>query len=117
MSDKKKALSRRNFLKIAGATGITSVLKTDYLLAEKANRDVIQNEKVSTRPFGKTGEKVSILSLGGMFDIPTNQIILKHALKWGVTNWDTANSYGGGRSEIGIGQFFEKNPDERKQVF
>jgi predicted aldo/keto reductase-like oxidoreductase len=73
--------------------------------------------KVATRPFGKTGVKVSMLSLGGIFDITSNHLVLQKALDWGVTYWDTADCYAGGKSEIGIGQFFEKNPDARKKVF
>ena len=40
-----------------------------------------------------------------MFDIRTNHLLLKQALRWGVTYWDTAETYEGGNSEIGIGQF------------
>jgi hypothetical protein len=52
-----------------------------------------------------------------MFNIPNNQLMLKKALDWGVTYWDTADCYEGGNSELGIGQYFEKMPDARKQVF
>jgi hypothetical protein len=69
------------------------------------------------RTLGKTGAKVPMLALGTMWDTPTNQIVLKQALKLGVTYWDTADSYEGGRSEEGIGQFFKKNPEARGQVF
>lgn len=48
-------------------------------------------DTVPKRPFGKTGDKVSILGLGGMFDIPSNQLLLKQSIKWGVTYWDTAD--------------------------
>jgi len=73
--------------------------------------------QIPTRPFGKSGISVSTLSLGGMFDIPANQIILNLAVKFGVTYWDTAYRYGGGLSEEGIGMYFNKNPDIRKKVF
>jgi hypothetical protein len=72
--------------------------------------------KVPTRPFGKSGIDVSILSLGGMFDIGANLIMLKQALRWGVTYWDTADCYHSG-SEAGIGKFFARYPQERKKVF
>ncbi|WP_435548005.1 aldo/keto reductase [Desulfobacterium sp. N47] len=74
-------------------------------------------DTVPKRPFGKTGDKVSILGLGGMFDIPSNQLLLKQSIKWGVTYWDTADCYEGGKSEKGIGMFFEKYPEERKKIF
>jgi len=60
---------------------------------------------------------VAILSLGGMFDIPNNQLMLRQAVKWGVTYWDTANSYEGGNSELGIGKYFAKYPEDRKNIF
>jgi len=37
------------------------------------------------QPLGKTGAKVPILSLGTMFDTGTNQIVLRLAIKLGVT--------------------------------
>ena len=52
-----------------------------------------------------------------MFDIMDNQILLHKCLQWGVNYWDTANGYAGGRSEEGIGLFFSKNPEKRKDVF
>ena len=73
--------------------------------------------KVPTRPFGKTGVPVSMLALGGIFDIVSNQLVLQQALDWGVTYWDTAAGYNGGRSEGGIGMFLEKNPQARKDIF
>jgi predicted aldo/keto reductase-like oxidoreductase len=82
-----------------------------------ASTDVSGGQLVPTRPFGKTGAQVSILSLGGMFDIPSNQMMLKQALKWGVTYWDTADCYGRGKSEKGIGKFFSRYPEQRKKVF
>ena len=55
--------------------------------------------------------------MGGMFDIPNNQLMLRQAVKWGVTYWDTANSYEGGNSELGIGKYFAKYPEDRKSIF
>ena len=69
------------------------------------------------RKLGKTGVEVSILNLGGMFDTINNQLLLKQAMKWGVTYWDTAESYGNGLSEEGMGRFFARNPEARKEIF
>jgi len=105
--------SRRDFLKTTGAAGIgllTAAAVPPALYAQEPGR-------VPTRPFGKTGEQVAILSLGGMFDIPNNQLMLRQAVKWGVTYWDTANSYEGGNSEIGIGKYFARYPEDRKSIF
>ena len=69
------------------------------------------------RKLGKTGVEVSSLALGGMFDTINNQLLLKQAMKWGVTYWDTAESYGNGLSEEGYGRFFARNPEARKEIF
>lgn len=58
-----------------------------------------------------------MLALGGIFDITTNQLVLQRAMDFGVTYWDTANSYNNGNSEKGMGMYFEKNPAARKKVF
>jgi predicted aldo/keto reductase-like oxidoreductase len=120
MATKKNDYSRRDFLKTAGATGV-GALMSQHLIKTRALADTetkdSESKLVPTRPFGKTGRNVSILSLGGMFDIRTNQIILKLALKFGVTYWDTANAYGGGASEKGIGKYFSKNPQDRENIF
>jgi hypothetical protein len=74
--------------------------------------------EVPTRPFGKSGMDVSILSLGGMFDIARNHLMLKQALQWGVTYWDTADCYRYGiGSEKGFGKFFSRYPESRERVF
>ncbi len=109
--------SRRQFLKVTGAVGMGSLLNASSAIGKDANSSGSGKLVVPTRPFGKTGTNVSILSLGGMFDIPNNQLMLKQALKWGVTYWDTADCYGSGRSEKGIGMFFSKYPEARRKVF
>jgi uncharacterized protein len=120
MQKKDNGLSRRSFIKAAGAAGVGSVL------APLAGRNRAQaatplqaaeNAGVPTRPFGRSAIQVPILSLGGMFDIPSNQTLLKQAIRWGVTYWDTAHVYSGGRSEEGIGQFFKNYPADRDKIF
>ncbi|MCK4629055.1 MAG: aldo/keto reductase, partial [Sedimentisphaerales bacterium] len=46
-----------------------------------------------------------------------NKILLRKTLQWGMNCWDTAYSYNGGNSEIGIGKFLKKNPRVRKNLF
>lgn len=124
MSSDKKGMSRRQWLRNMGLTGLGALLLPaepsahgraaagDMSLA-KANVKVV----MPTRLFGKTGVRVSALALGGMFDIPSNQLMLKQALRWGITYWDTADCYLDGKSEEGIGKFFSSEPKERKNVF
>ena len=111
MSQLKSIFSRRLFLKIAGLAGAGALFRPAGVPAENSP------DTVPKRMFGRSGIQVSILSLGGMFDIPNNQLLLRQALRWGVTYWDTANSYGGGRSEKGIGKFFRRYPDTRQKIF
>ncbi len=116
-----KNVSRRDFMKAVGIAGVSSAVGAGRTLAQTAPPAAAAPggapEKVATRTFGKTGEKVSMLSLGGIFDIASNQLMLQRALDFGVTYWDTANSYNNGNSENGIGMFLEKNPDVRKKIF
>ena len=72
---------------------------------------------VPRRTFGRSGIKLSTLSMGGMYDILNNRLMLSKALEWGSDYWDTAESYGNGRSEEGIGRWFARKPETRKRVF
>ncbi len=118
MSSKDQNGSRRDFLKVMGLAGVGGMLAASGGLALAATEPPAPaSGAMPQRTLGKTGVKVSSLALGTMWDTPTNQIVLKQALKLGVTYWDTAESYEGGRSEEGIGQFFKKNPQARGQVF
>jgi uncharacterized protein len=119
---KEKHLSRRDFLLTAGMVGAGSLLGATAVFAQGVVESVgpgqdLKDSSVPLRPFGRTGVSVSSLSLGGIFEIPSNQLVLRQALKWGVTYWDTAYSYGGGKSELGIGQFLSKYPEARKKLF
>jgi len=120
MSKKEKKWSRREFLKTAGAAGVGSVLGSMGPLgkaAGKSHSETSEQLLVPTRPFGKTGVKVSILGLGTSWDMSSSQLLFRQAIKMGVTYWDTAESYSRGRSEKGIGEHFAKHPDDRKKVF
>jgi predicted aldo/keto reductase-like oxidoreductase len=90
-----------------------SLLAPAMPLAEAAD-EILQ---VPTRPFGKTGANVSILSLGSTVDIASNQLMLRQAVQWGVTYWDTAPSYQWGKSEKGFGKYFGKYPQDRQKIF
>ena len=104
--------SRRDFLKATGTAGLGAVMAPVNQIANATEAE----KTIPVRPFGKTGSKVSILSLGGMFDIASNQIMMKQAVRWGVTYWDTADCYQRG-SETGIGKYFNKYPEDRNTIF
>ena len=111
--------NRREFLKKAAAIGLGAAASSTALLRPRqaSAQIALPKEQMPRRPFGRSGIKVSTLSLGGMFDILNNRLMLAKALEWGIDYWDTAEGYGGGRSEEGIGRWFARNPDSRKQVF
>jgi predicted aldo/keto reductase-like oxidoreductase len=51
-----------------------------------------------------------------MFNIASSQLLMKQAMDWGVTYWDTADCYQRG-SERGIGKFFSRQPNAREKIF
>ena len=112
-------LTRREFMKTVGLAGlaVAGTGVTGALAAPEAPAAAVKAATVPKRKLGKTGVEVSSLCLGGMFDTINNQLLLKQALKWGVTYWDTAESYGNGLSEEGMGRFFARNPESRKEIF
>ena len=119
MNNNKCPISRRKFLKTAGALGAGSLLlPLDSLTAARAesNSKDSESEVVPTRPFGKTGVDVPILCLGHI-GYSTSNLLLKQALNMGVGFWDTAAIYFGGESERIIGRYIKKFPEDRKKVF
>jgi predicted aldo/keto reductase-like oxidoreductase len=112
-------LTRRDFVKTVGLAGlaVAGTGVTGALAAPEPPAAAAPAAATPKRRLGKTGVDVSILALGGMFDTINNQLLLKQALKWGVTYWDTAESYGNSLSEEGIGRFFGRNPEARKEIF
>ena len=117
---KENNVSRRDFVKTLGVVGAGSLVGVGQALAQSnapAAPAPVKPVKIPTRPFGRMKVPVAILGPGGDFDIEANQIILKQALDWGVTCWDTSGGSNAGRSERGIGMFLEKNPQARRDVF
>ena len=117
--DKSGELNRRDFFKKTAALGLgATVSGSSFWRPREASAQItIPKEPMPRRPFGRSSIMVSTLSLGGMFDILNNRLMLAKALDWGINYWDTAEGYGQGRSEEGIGRWFARNPDTRKQVF
>jgi len=108
-----KEPSRREFLKQAAA-GVCSfsILPISSLIAK--------DEGIPTRSLGKTGEKVSILGLGGnnMAGIrDDNEAIhfVRRAIDMGVTFMDNAWEYRNGRAEEILGKALRDG--YRKKVF
>ena len=113
MTQKHSSWTRRAFLKAACATGAASAIALKNFPALASG----ESAAVPTRPFGKTGIEVPVLGFGTSLHVAFGQLLLKQAVKWGVTYWDTANTYMGGNSEKAIGKYFSKFPEDRKKVF
>jgi predicted aldo/keto reductase-like oxidoreductase len=119
MTSEKKKMDRRTFLKATGMGSASIALSAGLpgkVLAAEAEKDS-PSKVMPTRILGKTGVPVSILALGGITDWTINQALLRVAFNMGVTYWDTAYGYGNGKSEIGIGQYLDKYPEDRKKIF
>ena len=128
MKEKRNEINRRNFLKTMSVAGLGSVFASSNVKAgaeganaadpkAKAEAQKPKFPHVPKRKLGKTGIKVPVLSLGTVFDLVENQVILKSALQWGVNYWDTATNYAGGNSELGIGKYLAQNPEMREKLF
>jgi uncharacterized protein len=121
MSEANKPVSRRGFLKFAGAAGIGSVIGSkafaDSNEPNARKEQMIQTPELPKRKLGKTGVELPCLALGVAFNALDNPIILRKAVELGVTTWDTSSFYENGNSELGIGKFIEKNPGVRQKLF
>lgn len=128
------SLTRRGFLRIAGMSGVAllgtreAMSQTPDPAAKPADAAPpaavsvpvaprLEPKPIPTRPLGRTGVNIPILSLGGMFDTRSAQLYLRQTLAWGVSAWDTADCYENGNSEEGYGRYFQRNPDDRAKVF
>ncbi len=124
MKERQNKINRRNFLKTVGTASLGSAFVSAESMAglSESNEGTKEKKKaklpqVPKRKLGKTGVKVSSLSLGGNYSLTDKQILLKRALEYGIDCWDTAPIYAGGDSELGMGEFLAKNADVRKKLF
>ena len=85
--NKDTGVTRRDFVKTVGLAGIAvaGAGVPNAIAAPEPPAAAAPAGTMSKRKLGKTGVEVSILNLGGMFDTINNQLLLKQAMKWGVT--------------------------------
>ena len=114
---KSSGMTRRGFIRTVGLSGAAAAsLGLPGGLDAQAPAGA-PSANMPLRKLGRTGAEVSILCLGGMFDTINNQLLLRQALNWGITYWDTAEGYGNGLSEEGFGRFFTRYPETRRSIF
>ena len=95
-------VSRREFVKMALATGATLAAGPQLWSAETKN-------EMPLRPLGRTGEKVSAIGLGG-YHIGTqwneglSTRIIRSAIDRGITFMDNCWDYNDGESEVRMGK-------------
>jgi aryl-alcohol dehydrogenase-like predicted oxidoreductase len=114
---KQEGVTRRGFIRTVGIGGVAATAMGIVGNASAQAPAAGQAAAMPKRKLGKTGAEVSILCLGGMFDTINNQLLLRQALNWGVTYWDSAEAYGNGLGEEGFGRFFTRYPETRKDIF
>jgi predicted aldo/keto reductase-like oxidoreductase len=123
VSEDKRAVNRRDFLKLGGA--VTAGLLAHEALPAGAHAAAVpynpRTEKaMPMRNLGKTGHRVGLFSLGGQAAVeqPNNEVkavaIVERALDLGVNYIDTAAQYGGPerRSQRYIGQVMKRRRNE-----
>lgn len=105
------SITRRRFLETTALSGVATA-------GMAANKQ--ETGKLPTRVLGKTGERVSILAMGGgsrFLSYATDDDAvqaLNHALDLGITYMDTAYGYGNGKSEERVGKVMKTR---RKGIF
>jgi len=67
---------------VGSVVGASQALAQSNAPATAAAPASVKPVKIPTRKFGRTGVPVSMLALGGIFDIESNQFVLKQALDW-----------------------------------
>lgn len=118
METKRTQLDRRTFMKTAATGGASLVLSSGIFGRSEAaeGNETVSPKKLPMRMLGKTGVSIPIIGLGGI-DWTINHALLRMAYQMGITLWDAASHYENGKCEIGIGQYFNKFPEDRKNVF
>ena len=111
--------TRRDFIVRSSMAGVGLSLMGRRALAEETGEtteSLVNDAGMPLVVLGKTGERVSILGLGGAGTVAKSPRLLPAAVQKGITFIDTAEGYDGGNSERTIGEYLEKTGN-RKQLF
>ncbi|MBK9390879.1 MAG: aldo/keto reductase [Bacteroidetes bacterium] len=120
----KTPFTRRRFLQTAALSSAVAIVPTlaGNAAGKKASTSELPEGQLPQRRLGRTNRMVSCLGFGGgsqWCNWPVKDEILQnhidHAIKLGITYFDTARSYGNGLSETRYGKFL--TPKYRNQIF
>lgn len=118
----KKPFTRRKFIQAAAIVPATALVPTLKLNVPDVQEQSLPEGKIPMKRLGKTNKMVSFLGFGAGSRYcswtTTDEILQKHidhAIKLGITYFDTARSYGNGVSEERYGKFL--TPKYRDKIF
>ena len=105
-------MQRRNFLKSAAAAGVGAAAATSGLALENSKAPAAartESPDMQYRELGKTGERVSVIGLGGYHigkqqDARESIQLIRSAVDRGITFMDNCWDYNDGLSEVRMGQ-------------
>jgi aryl-alcohol dehydrogenase-like predicted oxidoreductase len=111
---------RRDFLQAAGLVGASLALSESLLGAEPPPPLPLSNtgpDRIPRKPFGRTGETVSVIGLGGYslgsaVSLKEAIAIVHEAVDAGVTFFDNAWEYHDGKSEEWMGEALKGKRDK-----
>lgn len=116
--------TRRKFLQTAAITTSAALLPSLKLVAALPDSEIsgLKTKELPKRRLGRTNRMVSCIGFGGgsrycnwVADEDTLQKHIDHAIKLGITYFDSARSYGDGLAEQRYGKFL--TPKYRNQIF
>ncbi len=108
---KKGIQTRREFLKHSAIAGVGAGL-IPMLAASEATASIPPGEVRRYSPLGKTGLKISDISLGGSRLNRGDEDVVRHAYDRGINYFDSADTYSGGESETVIGNALRGKRDK-----
>jgi len=108
---KKSIQSRREFLKHSAIAGVGATLLPMFAASESV-ASIPPGEVRRYSVLGKTGLKISDISLGGSRLQPGDEDVVRHAFDRGINYFDTADTYSGGASEVVIGNALKGKRDK-----
>jgi len=105
-----KLMNRRNFMKstLASVLGLPMLASSGIKQEERIEEKGGEKRKFIYRTLGKTGIKLPVISIGGMYAI--DPALFRAALDSGINHIETAHMHMAGKNEEMIGQVIKGRP-------